>query len=132
MTPFFIFVATVCFTAVDDYILWVGYDYALRKGATEYIVSKNDNKIFCLSSIVRTSTSPIARESETGYRVIPAIQTKCDFFGHNWDSRFDPCTEKSDSGVYWTVYPCLWDERCKICGRKRRKITEERWEEEQQ
>ena len=122
MIEFYLFFSTVCFFMPDH-------------STDRY--NRTSEEMCVKVDIVRISTSPITQHGETR-------KTICDLTGiHEFES-YNPC-EFRDANRHLTYldYHCdcfprnyeskdcyrgqVW-ERCRHCGIKRRKVTEEKWE----
>ena len=101
MTSFYIFLATSCF---------FGHPYG----------HPGFDQGHCVQT-ARISTSPVAQYGETAYRAVLASATVCDLSGHDWGWIF--VNPPHGTKFYRDL------QQCTQCGRKRRKITTEKWEE---
>lgn len=128
MIQFFIFLSSVCIWNFEygykNLIVSPMYKHEFQVPEPNYTVREP----VCFQT-ARISTSPIAQEGETAYRVIPGSATICQIIGeHTWQ-KLSPCELSYRWELrFWSDSSCPI-QVCKFCGLKRKKITTERWEE---
>lgn len=83
----------------------------------------------CIQAVFISTVQPIANKGETVYQV-----TQREPHNHVWINihRSWRCKDISDEQYTdYQIWPgSLWEERCRICGKNRRKVIEEKWIEE--